>query len=297
MVRGVVRAASDAAAGPPLDGWRSGLGPEALLLVDCFRAAWPSDGSRPGTPFADEEAWEGDWDRFFELVYRHRASRAAYHGLLNSDLPADVRRRLRVEAMQASALGLSNVRDLDALLEGFGDAEIPVIPLKGPVLSEVLYGDTGARLSSDLDIVVRPEDVGRVRDLLHQMGYESPHGDLADDVLLRTEKDSPFFKPVHAPVEVHWTLFEDYHDFQFPAVWGRLVELPFGARRVQSLPWDVYLVYLCVHGSKHVWRRLSWVADVARLLETQESRGRVGRRGSGAAVPERADAPARDRPR
>ena len=53
-------------------------------------------------------------------------------------------------------------------------------------------------------------------------------------------------------------------------MWDRLEELPFGTRQVSSLPWDVYLVYLCVHGSKHVWRRLSWVADVARLLETRD---------------------------
>ncbi len=270
MIRGVVRAAADAAAGPPLDGWRSALGPEALLLVDCFRETWPSDGSQTGKALPDGETWEGDWDRFFELVYQHRASRAAYHGLLKSDLPAEIARRLRIEAMQASALGLGTVQDLDALLERFGDAEIPVIPLKGPVLSEVLYGDTGTRLSSDLDIVVRPEDLGRARALLVQMGYESPHNEVPDDVLLQTEKDSPFFRPGHVPVEVHWALFESYHNFQFPTVWRRLEDLSLGTRRVQSLPWDVYLVYLCVHGSKHVWRRLSWIADIARLLETRD---------------------------
>src|SRR3712207_8653927 len=29
------------------------------------------------------------------------------------------------------------------------------------------------------------------------------------------------------------------------------------------------LLILCVHGTKHIWGRLSWICDVAELLRTQ----------------------------
>lgn len=271
IVQESVHSTSGDAAGPSYEPLLSKLGPEARLLIQCFRAICSSSIPPSGRALLESGDWGGDWDLFYELAYRHHGIRAAYLGLVNSEVPEHVASRTRLEAMNASATALGHIQDLLGILERFGEAEVPVIPLKGPVLANVLYGDMGARLSSDLDIIVRPEDLGRARQLLLRMGYDSPYREVPEDVLLKTEKDVPFFKRGHVPVEVHWALFEEYHNFQFPAVWGRLVELSFGSRQVPSLPWDVYLVYLCVHGSKHVWRRLSWIADVARVLETQSS--------------------------
>jgi len=43
--------------------------------------------------------------------------------------------------------------------------------LKGPLLSWYLYGELGARSSGDIDLLVKPGDLLRIRDLLLSRGF------------------------------------------------------------------------------------------------------------------------------
>jgi hypothetical protein len=46
----------------------------------------------------------------------------------------------------------------------------------------------------------------------------------------------------------------------------RLEEVPLAGTAFHTLPADVLLLALCVHGAKHVWGRLSWIVDVAEVI-------------------------------
>ena len=37
---------------------------------------------------------------------------------------------------------------------------------------------------------------------------------------------------------------------------------------VRTLSPEDLLIYLCVHGTKHRWERLTWIADVAELVQS-----------------------------
>ncbi len=39
---------------------------------------------------------------------------------------------------------------------------------------------------------------------------------------------------------------------------------------VKSFSTDDLLFSLCVHGSRHIWERLSWICDVAELIKRQQ---------------------------
>ena len=54
-----------------------------------------------------------------------------------------------------------------------GEAGIPVIPLKGVALAELLYGDLGARVCADIDILVPANDAVRARRIILMNGYSS----------------------------------------------------------------------------------------------------------------------------
>ena len=56
--------------------------------------------------------------------------------------------------------------ELLRLFNLFDQAEIPAISFKGPVLTQLLYGDFSLREFSDLDIVVREADVSKAEDIL-----------------------------------------------------------------------------------------------------------------------------------
>lgn len=78
--------------------------------------------------------------------------------------------------------------------------------LKGPVLGEAIYGDPGRRLSSDIDLLVAPEDLQTAVEVVRGLGYNAPTDyvqacglPLLHFVLSHERKELP-------PVELHWRI-------------------------------------------------------------------------------------------
>lgn len=88
----------------------------------------------------------------------------------------------------------------------FANAEIRCTTLKGPTLSETLYGDPGRRLSSDIDLLVAKEQLHDAVRVVRELGYKAPT-DYVD------ERGLPLlhFALIHErdelpPVELHWRI-------------------------------------------------------------------------------------------
>jgi len=54
------------------------------------------------------------------------------------------------------------------------DAGIRSIALKGPLLGEAIYGDPGRRPSSDIDLLVPPEQLQTAVEVIRELGYRAP---------------------------------------------------------------------------------------------------------------------------
>ena len=90
--------------------------------------------------------------------------------------------------------------ELDRMRALFEENQIDFIPLKGAVIRE-MYPEPWMRTSSDIDILIHPEDVDRTSCLLveglgYSMGKESGH-------------DYAFFTPQKIHVELHFDLMEE----------------------------------------------------------------------------------------
>jgi hypothetical protein len=86
------------------------------------------------------------------------------------------------------------------------DAGIRATPLKGPLLSEALYQDLGRRLSSDVDLLVAPEDLRAAVEVVRELGYDAP-----SDPVDRNGLPLLHFALIHGrgelpPVEIHWRI-------------------------------------------------------------------------------------------
>jgi hypothetical protein len=77
-----------------------------------------------------------------------------------------------------------------------------------------------------------------------------------------------FLDAAGVKVDLHATLVHRTFGFapDLDALRGRTVEAALGGRRVRTLAPEDLLLFLCVHGAKHEWHQLVWVADVAALV-------------------------------
>ncbi len=163
-------------------------------------------------------------------------------------------------------------RELIRLMELLEARGLRAIPFKGPVLAAVLYGDPAMRRSDDLDFLIREQDFWGVADALESEGF-TRHPPITRRQMAaykRSECDMTFVHRLSGlRVEVHWALVPPYHGTRIPdaQLWDHLETAPLLGKTVPMLSAEDHLTVLCLHASKHMWRRLEWICGIAALME------------------------------
>ena len=249
--------------------------PEHELLLCCARTECDIEVANRLRALAGASI---DWDYLFRLARRHSILPLVYQQLHThaSDLvPNDRLAQFKQSYQENVARNLVLTSELIMLLRKFSNAGIESVPFKGPALSLIAYNDLSLRRFVDLDVIVKKEDVFRARDILLQAGYQIPKT-LNDDqqlVLLRNQHCLQFSRENGRMIfELHWNVASELFAAPVSATdfWERLIEIEMDGQVVKSFSPDDLLVSLCVHGSRHIWERLSWICDVAELIKRQQ---------------------------
>jgi hypothetical protein len=151
---------------------------------------------------------------------------------------------------------------------------IRFVPLKGPVLSDLIYRDFAARRFYDLDFLIHPSDLQHVLAVLDGLDYAP-----LDAVPTTPEEWRERVRWTHqflcqhrsekADIELHWSLFTE---FTFPGGdFDRIYEtmtVPYAleGRTVRKLSNEIEFVFILAHGAKHGWFRLKWLVDANDYL-------------------------------
>lgn len=244
--------------------------PEHDLLLSCVRAAFPNDRTDP-PPALPETV---DWNRFIGLCEWHNVVPLVYRALpaaCPGTIPAAAVSRLRSLCHNNTARAFFLTSELSRILNELASCGVPAYPFKGPALSVMLYGDPARRQSKDLDILVPKERVRRAIDCLHSMGYGSkvPFDSARLAAHRRTEYELQFFRrDGKLTVELQWAVVPGYFGFDHEklGIWSGLQARAWCGHAFPVLPPEETLLLLSVHGAKHLWCKVGWIADVAGLL-------------------------------
>ncbi len=249
-----------------------GVCAEKQLLVSCARTRMV-----PETAGQIRETTAGplDWD--FVLS---EATENSVGPLLDLNLravvpeyvPAGVSERLKVTCRANTVRCLFLAAELHKILELFRAAGIVAIPYKGPVLAEQAYGNLTLRDFDDLDIVVPQRDLTKAHEVMLGLGYQgrfpwilsqdSRTALVPGEYNYRDEKRRAVVE-LHTELTLrHFPVAPDIDQFA-----QRLVKVMVAGQEVPTFAPEDLLSALCVHGSKDFWERISWIADVAELIQ------------------------------
>jgi hypothetical protein len=170
------------------------------------------------------------------------------------------RRASTVFALQLTA-------ELFHLLHCFTEARIEVLATKGPALSMRCYGDPGMRQYSDLDLILHQADIRRLTELMLHLGYE-PRVPLAAIDAQKIPGEYVFRKPgTNISIEFHTERTLRYHPrpLRIHSLFQHSTHITIDGREIPVPSLEDELVLISIHGAKHFWERLMWVADVAAL--------------------------------
>ena len=215
-----------------------------------------------------------DWEYLFAFGRRHGLLPLFYFQLSkipSPEVPTHELARLKLNYQQNAARNLLLTDELCRILRALSAANIEAFPYKGPALAVYAYGNVNYRRFLDLDVMVRKSDVWRAKEILIEEGYTAGKNwtKAQHDLLLRTQHNLQFMRDDgKLVIELHWEVASGLfaRSMEAEALWERLVPMDLHGESVKTLAPEDLLLALCVHGSKHLWERLSWICDVAELL-------------------------------
>ena len=215
------------------------------------------------------------WKVLLDLADRHGTQPLLYQALVAIDdagavpshhIPA-IERRYQINLHKALLLS----RELIRIVDHLSSLDIEFMPYKGLALAELLYHDIALRQTGDIDLLIRPQDFSRVRDAVRELGY-SPHATLSaaeQRAYLKSGYECAFDCSAGPNLlEVQWSLQPRFYaiDFDTAALFQRAVTVTVAGRPMKTPSPEDLLLVLSAHAAKHVWGRLVWLCDIARLM-------------------------------
>lgn len=151
---------------------------------------------------------------------------------------------------------------------------IEALAFKGPALAQMAYGDITMRQFGDLDILIKRADIPVMIDLLLAEGY-TPQLELDPkmrEIFLHALNVIGFYKSSsNILIEVHWELLSKNYAIIWDeeTLWEQQREyVSINGTNIPVLPYEEQLLYLCAHGSKHLFERIEWICDINRTIRS-----------------------------
>jgi hypothetical protein len=219
-----------------------------------------------------------------DVDWNYLCNTAIAHGvlpLLTKHLSEGHRSIIPGEVMaRFSAHALRNARDAQMLTERllhisevFAQNQIVTAAFKGPVLAEVAYGDITLRQCGDIDLLIDGRQFTEAKALLESVGYQMM------PALTKSQEHShrsfhcevEFVRQDSSPVlDLHWALTPKSFVFNLTSmdIMSRLQRVRLMNNDVLTFGLEDLVIYLSMHGSKHLWWRLEWIGSLAEVIRS-----------------------------
>lgn len=171
---------------------------------------------------------------------------------------------------------MAKIGDFIALTDRFRKEKIDFISLKGPLLSQRIYGDPTYRRYRDFDFLFETQqDTDRAYNLLLDKGYvplsvKLPEREDDKKLFYKNFYDIPLYNSKNnMTVELHAKLlkFSTLKDETLNhIIHPNLMAMTLSGRRFKVLDNELELLFLIIHGGLHRFSRLKWLVDIKDLL-------------------------------
>lgn len=213
-----------------------------------------------------------DWGGLLVAAADHGVAPLVCHRLIaagGDGLPPPWREKFQEECARNTRRNLFLVAELFRVLAALGRRGLRATPYKGPVLAAQVYGDIALRQFADLDIVLPQGQIVEAHRALSDLGFHSDtpgfetptvSGRVPGQYAYR-DRASGTYVELHTEATLRYAPCR----FDLDQLLARRETVLLAGGEVRTFSAEDTLVLLGVHGSKHFWDRLGWIADIAAL--------------------------------
>lgn len=218
-----------------------------------------------------------DWESLADWALRYRVGALLYRETKSTYFPAglipvDVRNTFRDAYRNLAGINTRLFSDASTVLRSLADNHLPVIALKGLSLAHRIYGDIALRPMSDIDLLVKEEDLVRAGRILLTLGYRQNYP--AWESMVKTFHNLPQFTNKRGTIiELHSNIVKPDGPIRvdLDGLWERACLVKVDHAEVRALSLEDQFVYLCIHACLHLQAglvNLIPLCDIAGLIKT-----------------------------
>jgi hypothetical protein len=204
-----------------------------------------------------EKFTQTEWGQLSALAERHGMLSILYHRVKGLEgkftIPDELRNDWHQAYVKLVARNLRMQNHMATVLTALKSDGLAVIGLKGVYLLDNVYENVGLRSLSDVDLLVRKQDLAPVVACLKGLGYHSktwfdPHDNNQDLMHVPPLKNKDGLM-----IELHWRISfeEDPFAFDIDGLWERAVPAKIAGEEGLALCTEDLILHLCFHASYH----------------------------------------------
>ncbi|MFA4889570.1 MAG: nucleotidyltransferase family protein [Candidatus Omnitrophota bacterium] len=245
---------------------RKPLSPELNFIVSCSRTKL---GEKIESSLKGILTKPLNWEQIFSTARYHGVASLLYHNIsanefIKSKIPKSVIAKFKTYYYSVLARNLALKREFYAIYDGFKEQNIELIPLKGIILGDCVYGNPALRpIHADIDILVRENDFAIASSQLEKMGYNET---------CSAEKHIRTFHKKGVFIELHRLLLPPWlNRFNIDLLWMRSKEHIIDNKKIRILSPEDMLLSLPLQ-IRHDWPQfqLFRLCDLHEILINQE---------------------------
>jgi Uncharacterised nucleotidyltransferase len=191
--------------------------------------------------------------------------------LADEVLPPLWRDQFREEFAANTRRSLFLSSELLRILDALDACGVRATPYKGPVLAVQAYGDIALRQFGDLDIIVPQAEILEAHRALAGLAFHPTNPQSDPQVSRQVPGQYAYSNEIcgtHIELHTESTLRYVPMRLDLEPLLARREALLLANRELRTFSPEDSLVLLAVHGSKHFWDRLGWIADIAALAQS-----------------------------
>ena len=228
-----------------------------------------SMGIKPDKEILRKELDDSDWDEIIQQSLLHGVSALLYRNIktngLASFIPDRAMQKLRSIYLSNVMRNLRIYNEFSKISKSLNENNIPFIVMKGVALAELIYKDIALRPMSDIDLIVKTEDIWKTDKVFEKLGYKSDIKSFVSKHHVRWANNIHYMKTV--PVDIHPTIYN------LPNVdpWVKARHAKINSDDIMILGPEDFLLHLCLHLNTHFHTknlRLIWWCDIVELLRS-----------------------------
>ena len=199
-----------------------------------------------------------NWEIVQRLSNLHLVTPIVYHVLKDLDhenkIPKTILQILKGTYKQTVMRNLGLFSTLNSVLRVFNENEISVILLKGAALADDLYNNIGLRHMSDIDVLVKQNQMDEVNTALSKVGCRPEP--LYQWHIQRNIRIN-YINKRSQRLQVHWEVLhgdsfsQNFLPLPSDILWQNTMPITYDTQSALSLEHTINALYLCLHTAKH----------------------------------------------